>query len=34
MRLPSAYYDASLFERSASLKRLDSFAYFSYQEEK
>jgi hypothetical protein len=29
-----AINDASLFERSASLKRLDSFAYFSHQGEK
>jgi hypothetical protein len=32
--LPSALNDAPLFERSASLERLDSFAYFSHQGEK
>ena len=30
--LPGALYDAPLFERSASLERLDFFAYFFCQE--
>jgi len=32
--LPGAINEPPLFERSASLEGIDSFAYFSYQEEK